>query len=229
METATIPSLIETPLPIKKIAGHLPLEENRLMRKVRAYFAHPSAIEGSRPELMAAYCFDILSLLLPTEAEAEIMDQLQRYKGVSRPCLQCRTPEVIQEHLRLALRESWCAETAVPRARDQWSRRKITKGQSVVTALFIHECFDGHILWLPSENGPHYWNELPAGGELDLTREEWTEGRPGVASQIIVPEVLLKREEAKEIFALFQKRMIRALLICGIAAMSLRGEPPDLP
>jgi hypothetical protein len=90
-----------------------------------------------------------------------------------------------------ALRESWSAATCDPVDLAQWSPQAPARGQCAVTALIVQELIGGELLLAEVRNadgsrqGVHYWNRLPGGVELDLTREQFTAGET-----ILEPEVI---------------------------------------
>ena len=89
------------------------------------------------------------------------------------------------------IRASWSAETCDPVALAEWSPQTPARGQCAVTALIVQEFLGGDLLLAEVRNsdgsrqGLHYWNRLPDGTELDLTREQFA------ASEIVqAPDVI---------------------------------------
>jgi len=65
---------------------------------------------------------------------------------------------------------------------DNWREDNSAWGQCVATALIIQDYFGGEILCTKIDGvGPHCWNRLPHGVEVDLTRCQFPEG-------IVIPE-----------------------------------------
>lgn len=78
------------------------------------------------------------------------------------------------------IRSSWSEETCDPVDLASWSPEAPARGQCAVTALIVQEFLGGDLLLAEVRNadgsrqGLHYWNRLPDGTELDLTREQFT-------------------------------------------------------
>jgi hypothetical protein len=80
-----------------------------------------------------------------------------------------------------ALRASWSRATCDPEALDEWDEAHPARGQCGVTALVVQDLLAGDLLLaqvLDPEGrfqGWHYWNRLPSGTELDLTRSQFSD------------------------------------------------------
>lgn len=78
-----------------------------------------------------------------------------------------------------AIRAAWSAETCDP-VDLPWEATNPARGQCGVTALLLRELIDGELLCGKvlrrdgSRQGVHWWNRLPGGVEIDLTREQFT-------------------------------------------------------
>jgi len=87
-----------------------------------------------------------------------------------------------QEDLEAAVRAAWALDTCDPVDADDWRAASPSRGQCGSTALVIHDLLGGELLIAEvvrrdgSRQGVHYWNLLPGGTELDLTREQFTDG-----------------------------------------------------
>ena len=78
---------------------------------------------------------------------------------------------VALEPLIAAIREAWTRETSAdPRG---WSDANPAWGQCAVTALLIQDGHGGDLLRAEVNGVSHYWNRLPSGVEVDLTREQF--------------------------------------------------------
>lgn len=81
-----------------------------------------------------------------------------------------------------ALRESWSAETCDPVDLPLWTSANTSRGQCGATALVVNDLLGGDLMLaevhLPdgSRQGVHYWNRLPDGSEVDLTRQQFRAG-----------------------------------------------------
>lgn len=70
----------------------------------------------------------------------------------------------------------WSADTS---AADDWSPDNPAKGQCAVTALVLQDRLGGVLLRAVNEGVSHYWNRLPDGFEVDMTRDQFTTWEPG--------------------------------------------------
>jgi hypothetical protein len=80
-----------------------------------------------------------------------------------------------------AIRAAWSLETCDPVDRDEWSDDNPARGQCGVTALALSDLLGGdlveaHVLRDGEDVEFHYWNRLPSGLEIDLTREQFRRG-----------------------------------------------------
>jgi hypothetical protein len=74
-----------------------------------------------------------------------------------------------------AIREAWSAETSVD---ERWHGERPSLGQCAVTALVIQDYLGGDLLRADVGGVSHYWNRLPGGAEIDLTRDQFTQFSP---------------------------------------------------
>jgi hypothetical protein len=131
----------------------------------------------------------------------------------------------IIEKIRLA----WDADTAAGAS----GTYKDPKGQCAVTALLVQDLFGGDLLravvevdtgddeyvdggWCPkTRDESHYWNLLPGGGELDLTRNQYAADQEIPRGEIVPRSRLLDGERAiaartPERYALLRRRYLLA-------------------
>jgi ADP-ribose pyrophosphatase YjhB (NUDIX family) len=84
--------------------------------------------------------------------------------------------------LEHAVRAAWCLWTSDPIDQPGWCDANPASGQCASTALVIQDRLGGELLIADvheadgSRQGVHYWNRLPGGRELDLTREQFRRG-----------------------------------------------------
>jgi hypothetical protein len=84
--------------------------------------------------------------------------------------------------LERALRTAWSLWTADPADHHDRSGVDPASGQCASTALIVHDTFGGTLLMAHlrradgSPAGFHYFNRLPDGTEIDLTREQFHDG-----------------------------------------------------
>jgi hypothetical protein len=90
-----------------------------------------------------------------------------------------RVAKVIRHDLEAAIRAAWALDTCDPVDADDWSAANPSRGQCGSTALTVHDLLGGELLIAEvvradgSRQGVHYWNLLPDGTEIDLTREQF--------------------------------------------------------
>ena len=66
---------------------------------------------------------------------------------------------------------AWSKDTCYPPLKEKWSEDCPELGQCAVTALVIQDNFGGELAFNKELN--HYWNVLPNGKEIDLTRAQF--------------------------------------------------------
>ncbi|MFE9582905.1 hypothetical protein ACFYO1_41490 [Nocardia sp. NPDC006044] len=112
-----------------------------------------------------------------------------------------------------ALRDSWAADTCSPDdvARAAWDLGNPAWGHCDITALVLHDVFGGELLlgevYLDGERrGYHWWNQLPDGTEVDLTREQFRLGETVTNRRIVhrPPGPLRRRGDE---YALLRRRV----------------------
>ncbi|WP_456901751.1 YunG family protein [Geodermatophilus sp. SYSU D00663] len=83
------------------------------------------------------------------------------------------------EQVTAAVRAAWCRETRDDSDLADWSPGDPARGQRGATALVLHDLLGGDLLLAEvrrtdgSRQGVHWWNRLPGGREVDLTREQF--------------------------------------------------------
>jgi hypothetical protein len=86
---------------------------------------------------------------------------------------------VTREEIEAAVRAAWARDTCDPVDVDDWSAANPARGQCGTTALTINDLLGGDLLVAEvlradgSRQGVHWWNRLPDGTEMDLTREQF--------------------------------------------------------
>ncbi len=110
----------------------------------------------------------------------------------------------------------WCRETCSPGCADKWSGGNPALGQCAITALLIHELLGGELLRTEVEGfGSHYYNRLPSGREVDLTRSQFPEGTVVPMGEAVSRERVLTSERAvqartQERYDLLRTRLARS-------------------
>ena len=88
-------------------------------------------------------------------------------------------PELTLADVGPAVRAAWCLQTCDDADVADWSPVNPARGQCGATALMVHDLLGGELLVAEvrhpdgSRQGHHYWNRLPGGVEVDLTREQF--------------------------------------------------------
>ncbi|WND40538.1 hypothetical protein RI578_39105 [Streptomyces sp. BB1-1-1] len=115
------------------------------------------------------------------------------------------------------LRTSWAAYTCSPDdlARAGWQPGNPAWGHCDVTALIVNDIFGGDLMvgevhCSGEPQGFHWWNRLPSGVELDLTREQFQDGQTVTAARVVErpPGALPRRWEE---YLLLRERVIKQI------------------
>jgi hypothetical protein len=117
--------------------------------------------------------------------------------------------------LETIIRSAWSKDTSDDP--DEWTESNPARGQCGVTAMVVYDLFGGVLLVSDvMRNGArvetHYWNRLPSGLEVDLTREQFNRGElfgePGVIDPGKSPE---PKPDSLRRLRLLSSRVERAL------------------
>ncbi|MGI5478913.1 YunG family protein [Streptomyces lavendofoliae] len=89
-----------------------------------------------------------------------------------------------------ALRAGWAADTCSPDDRPSWRPDNPAWGHCDITALLVNDVFGGDLVVGEvhlggARHGFHWWNRLPSGVELDLTREQFRAGQTLTAARVV--------------------------------------------
>lgn len=104
-----------------------------------------------------------------------------------------------------AVRACWAADTCSPDDLDRagWQPDNPAWGHCDITALLVNDVFGGvlrvgEVRCGGEQQGYHWWNLLPSGVELDLTREQFRDGQTVTAARTVErpPGPLPRRWEA---------------------------------
>jgi hypothetical protein len=113
------------------------------------------------------------------------------------------------------LRTVWAADTCSPDdvERAGWSSANPAWGHCDITALIVNDVFGGDLMvgevhLAGEQHGHHWWNRLPDGREIDLTREQFRLGQTVTAERVVVrpPGPLQRRWEE---YLLLRERLER--------------------
>ena len=125
----------------------------------------------------------------------------------STPCLADDLAELRMElHLF-----GWSAQTSSSKL---WDSNHSSRGQCAVTALVVQDRYGGDLLRvvvndpeLPGLSGSHYYNRLPDGRIVDLTRNQFSSWRPEGPPEVRPREYLLANESTAERYRLLVSNM----------------------
>jgi hypothetical protein len=90
------------------------------------------------------------------------------------PMAVCEITGADRASLFAAIRHAWAADTSID---SEWSVTCPARGQCAVTALVIQDYLGGQLIRAEVEGVSHYWNRVK-GGEVDLTRDQFTQFVP---------------------------------------------------
>jgi len=115
-----------------------------------------------------------------------------------------------------ALRASWSRDTCDVADVTDWTPDRPSRGQCGATALVLHDLFGGDLLlaevWQADGRlqGYHWWNRLPGGAEVDLTRDQFGPGETVHPPRVVVrPEGPPRRCRAQ--YELLRRRVLDRL------------------
>ena len=92
--------------------------------------------------------------------------------------------------LEAIIRKAWSKDTSDDP--DEWTESDSARGQCGATAMVVHQLFGGVLLVSDvfregTRVETHYWNRLPSGLEIDLTREQFRAGETFGEPKVIDP------------------------------------------
>ncbi|WP_234343706.1 YunG family protein [Streptomyces sp. NRRL F-5123] len=92
-----------------------------------------------------------------------------------------------------ALRASWAADTCSPDdvAREAWSPGNPAWGHCDISALLVHDLLGGDLVvgevdLAGDRQGYHWWNALPSGLQIDVTKEQFRRGQRVTGARRVV-------------------------------------------
>lgn len=105
-----------------------------------------------------------------------------------------------------ALRICWAADTCSTDDLDRssWSPENPAWGHCDITALLINDLLGGDLVVGAvhsvdgARQGHHWWNRLPSGIEIDLTREQFRDGQTIADAQIVKRPAAWPRRRGKQ-------------------------------
>ncbi len=132
-----------------------------------------------------------------------------------------------------ALRATWSADTCDEVDLPDWSPQNPSRGQCGVTALVLQELVGGDLLLAEvrftdgRHQGVHYWNRLPDGQEVDLTREQFQPDEIVGAPEVVARPPGLP-ERGTHQYLRFRQRVHQALGLSDDSVVA-PGERLELP
>jgi len=113
------------------------------------------------------------------------------------------------EDLRRSLEKCWSADTSANP--NQWMPASPAVGQCAVTALIVQDLYGGDLLRSDVGGSSHYWNRIPSGEEIDLTRDQFGDA-------VVIPEgsprdraYVLSFTKTRRRYALLRERILARL------------------
>jgi ADP-ribose pyrophosphatase YjhB (NUDIX family) len=134
--------------------------------------------------------------------------------------------------LEHAIRAGWSRWTSDPVDQPGWTAANPASGQCASTALVVQDRLGGELLIADvheadgSRQGVHYWNRLPGGRELDLTREQFRSGEVVGAPDTVDRPTDVTRGRLAGQYHLLAARVARKGEAAG-AAVSVKGVCRD--
>ncbi len=117
--------------------------------------------------------------------------------------------------LEQVIRDAWGPDTCDVKDPGEWSPDNPARGQCGVTAIVLKELIGGDLVRADvhagtTRVGGHYWNRLPGGLDLDLTREQFND-REVVGVGWIVDQPPGPPRRCREQYDTFRARVLSAL------------------
>ena len=141
-----------------------------------------------------------------------------------------RAANVIRPDVEAAIRAAWALDTCDPVDADDWSADNPSRGQCGSTALTVHDLLGGELLIAEvrradgSRQGVHYWNLLPDGTEIALTREQFASNEVVQEPQIVPRPAGLPKRCAEQ-YLTMRHRVLTTLGIPDSDGTTGRGAP----
>jgi hypothetical protein len=117
-------------------------------------------------------------------------------------------PETTPRALRSVLEQAWSRDTSADP--EGWSENNRPWGQCAVTALVLQDLFGGGLLRAKVDGISHYWNRLPSGEELDLTRDQFGPWPMIIAGEMRTRDYVLSFPDTVRRYELLKARVVDA-------------------
>jgi hypothetical protein len=121
--------------------------------------------------------------------------------------------------LRAAIQPGWSSETAW---HATWDPANPPLNQCAVTAMVLQDFLGGDLIHTTVGGISHYFNRLPGGQEIDLTRDQFPPGSP-IGTSTVVPRKQLDRSAD----TVRRYRLLRRRVEAGLAPLvaGFRSSP----
>lgn len=119
------------------------------------------------------------------------------------------------EELRPLIRRAWGPDTCYPDSRDSWDPGNPARDQCGMTALVVQDLLGGELILGEvhvdgAKVGNHYWNTLPDGTTVDLTKDQFLPGETVVNGHVVIRPPDAPRRH-REQYELLRDRVLQEL------------------
>ena len=122
-----------------------------------------------------------------------------------------------------ALRRAWGPDTCAPEDRERWAPENPATGQCITVALVVHDALGGSLIRAEVHHDGclidyHWWNRLPDGEEIDLTREQFRAGE-----RLLAPVEVVRPADPGRVREQYETLRARTHDLLGSAPTALDG------
>ena len=135
------------------------------------------------------------------------------------------------DQVAAALRASWSVGTCDPVDVPLWHAGNPARGQCGASSFVVQDLLGGELVLAEvrfadgTRQGVHYWNRLPDGTEVDLTREQFTDGE-----QIVYPTVVTRLPGPPDVRCVDQYLALLQAVLAHLppsdVTVDVSGDPP---
>jgi hypothetical protein len=137
------------------------------------------------------------------------MNSMRAIPGTKRERSVRKSHSVELSALTEALRRAWSADTSSDPA--GWVESNAALGQCAVTALVVQDYLGGNLLRCRVGTVSHYWNLLPSGEEIDLTRHQFGASFESTDMEERTRDYVLSFEDTRRRYDALRVRVDRVL------------------
>ncbi len=124
--------------------------------------------------------------------------------------------------LEFALQKSWSEKTCFPSDKKKWTSENPAVGQCAITSMIVHDNLGGELLYCKHNN--HYWNRLPNGEEIDLTRSQFSGDTSLCIDAVIKRKHLLSKKKIRTYDTYIRYRLLKNRIKGVIKQLKKSGE-----